>query len=367
MIDSAPKQSVKGAGKAPASSAAPASPAAGGGLKVGLLLPLSGAHAALGQALQNAAQMAVFDDNGARLELLPRDSGDTPQQAAAALRDLQTRGVSLVVGPLFAPQVAALKPLASKAGLPLLALSNDKSQAAPGTYLLGFAPTAQVMRVSDFACTQGSKAFVALLPSGTYGDVVSQALQTSVQRCSGATLKLRRYDGGGMQLASILQETAGTRQLFDTLVLAEPASQFQGSALPTALDGRHIRLIGTGLWDEDGVGRTAPSLVGGWFAAPSGGDRQRFNRNYLSYYGAPPPRLAALAYDAVALAAVLQKRNLKPEPVNLANPVGYMGVDGIFRLLPDGTVERGLAVSRITPTGRDIIDQAPANFSLRTH
>lgn len=367
MIDSAPKQSVKGAGKTPATpiAAAPSKPQ--GGMKVGLLLPLSGAHAALGQALQNAAQMAVFDDNGARLELLPRDSGDTPQQAMAALQDLQARGVSLVVGPLFAPQVAAVKPVAANRNLPLLALSNDMSQAAPGTYLLGFAPPDQVMRVSDFACTQGSKGFVALLPNGTYGDVVSKALQTSVQRCSGANLKQRRYDGGSAQFTSALQEIAGTRQLFDTLVLAEPASQLQGTALPTALDGRHVRLIGTGLWDEDGIGRTAPSLVGGWFAAPSGGDRQRFNRNYLAFYGAAPPRLAALAYDAVALAAALQKRNLKPDLANLTNPVGYMGVDGIFRLMPDGTAERGLAVSRITATGRDIIDQAPASFSSNTH
>ncbi len=367
MIDSAPKQSVKAGGQAPASPITTAQGKPQGGMKVGLLLPLSGQHAALGQALQNAAQMAIFDDNGARLSLLPRDSGDTPQQAAAALQDLQARGVSLVVGPLFATQVVAVKPIAAKSGLPLLALSNDMSQAASGTYLLGFAPPAQVMRVSDFACAQGSKAFVALLPNGTYGDVVGKALQTSVQRCSGASLKQRRYDGGGAPFASALQDIAGTRQLFDTLVLAEPASQLQGAVLPTALDGRHVRLLGTGLWDEDGIGRTAPSLVGGWFAAPSGGDRQRFNRDYLAFYGAPPPRLAALAYDAVALAAALQKRNLKPDLTNLTNPVGYMGVDGIFRLLPDGTVERGLAVSRITGGGRDIINPAPASFSSSTH
>lgn len=369
MIDSAPGQSVKPGTKTPpaASQGAAAKTAQADSMKVGLLLPLSGSHAALGQALQNAAQMAVFDDNGARITLLPRDSGDTPQAAAAALQELQARGASLVVGPLFAAQVAAVKPLAARANLPLLALSNDMNQAAPGTWLLGFAPPAQVARVSDFACAQGSKAFVALLPDGAYGDVVSRALQGSVTRCSGASLKQRRYESGSTQLASALQETATTRQLFDTLVLAEPASTLQAAPLPTALDGRHVRLIGTGLWDEEGVGRAAPSLIGGWFAAPSGGDRQRFNRNYLAFYGAPAPRLAALAYDAVALAAALQKRNLKPEAATLTNPVGYMGVDGIFRLMPDGTVERGLAVSRIMPTGRDIIDAAPASFGAGTH
>ncbi len=336
-------------------------------MKVGLLLPLSGSRAALGQALQNAAQMAVFDDNGAQLDLMARDSGDTPEQAARAAQDLLGKNVSIIVGPLFAQQVAAVKPIAAARNIPLLALSNDMSQAASGTYLLGFAPGPQITRAADFACAQGSKRFVALLPSGGYGDVVNQALQASAHRCSGASLAMRRYDPGTDQLARQLQETANAREQIDTLVLAEPLDSFKAASLPTALDGRHVRLLGTSLWDDAQAGRVAPSLTGGWFAMPDGGDRTRFERNYQAAYGTQPPRLAALAYDAVALAAALQKRNLKPEAANLTNPVGFMGVDGIFRLLPDGTVERGLSVNRIAANGREILDRAPASFSPPSH
>ena len=361
-INSAPPPPVK-----PLKSPPQPTPAAANTLRVGLLLPLSGRHAALGQALQNAAQLAVFDDNSVQIELLPRDTGETPAQAQSAFRSLADQKTDIIVGPLFAPQVAALKPEASRRGIPLLALSNDASMAGPGIYLLGVSPAEQIARVTAFACAHGSKQFVALLPTGGYGDVVNTALHDSVRQCPGANLAMRRYDPGSAQLSRQLTEAAATRQLNDTLILAEPPQTLQNASIPPAVDGRHIRLLGTSLWDEDNVGAYAPALLGAWYAVPAGGDRRRFITNFQSAYALPPPRLATLAYDAVAVAAALHKRGLKPTPAALTAPSGFMGVDGIFRLLPNGTVERGLAIRRIAANGKETLDAAPTSFSPRTH
>src|ERR1700755_2556648 len=54
-----------------------------GGLRVGLLLQLAGNFGEVGKAMQNAAQMAVFDTQ-TQVQLLPRDSGTTATSAAAA-------------------------------------------------------------------------------------------------------------------------------------------------------------------------------------------------------------------------------------------------------------------------------------------
>lgn len=356
-IDSAPKPRVKQTSK-PAIKTEPVA-ALPSAMKIGLLLPLSGPRAALGQSLQNAAQMAVFDDNSAKIELLPRDTGETPQQAALALQELAKKGVSLVIGPLFAPQVAAIKPIAAASHIPVLALSNDTSLASPNSFILGFSPADQVTRVTDFACAQGSKRFAALIPNGAYGDIVSTTLHNTIQRCAGATLAQQRYEAGTEQLTQKLQETATNRRLFDTIIFAESTTALQ--KLPMALDGQHIRLLGTALWGDDNT--MASALTGGWFAMPDGGDRQHFITSYQNIYGQQPPRLAALAYDAVALAASLQKHNLMPNGSNLTTPSGYMGVDGIFRLRADGSTERGHAVHRLTATGHDILDPAPASFN----
>jgi len=345
----------------PAPQPAVPSVAATGSIKVGLLLPLSGAHAELGQAMLNAAQMAVFDENGAQLELLPRDTGDDPAIAAAALTQLADQGAQIIVGPLFAAQVAAVKPVAAHRNLPVLALSNDNSLTAAGTYVLGFSPDAQTQRVAQQACAEGGKRFVALLPTGGYGDVVYKALEQAVRACAGASLAMRRYDVGTDQLSRQLQETAQAYLQIDVLMLAESATALQPIPFPQVLDGQHKRLLGTGLWDDDQAA-AVPALSGGWFAMPAGGDHQRFVSSYQGAYSGNPPRLAALAYDAVALAASLQKRGLKPDAAALTNPSGFMGVDGVFRLLPNGTVERGLAVYQLTAGGKQVVSPAPMGF-----
>jgi ABC-type branched-subunit amino acid transport system substrate-binding protein len=84
---------------------------------------------------------------------------------------------------------------------------------------------------------------------------------------------------------------------------------------------------------------------------------------YKSTYNEEPPRLTTLAYDATALAAALAKRGARFDQAALTNPNGFAGLDGIFRLKPNGEVERGLAILEITSLGSDVIDSAPPSFA----
>ena len=43
---------------------------------------------------------------------------------------------------------------------------------------------------------------------------------------------------------------------------------------------------------------------------------------------------------------------------------GFTGVDGIFRFLADGKVERGLAIIEVERDGTKVIDPAPERFPL---
>jgi len=82
---------------------------ASGKIRVALMLPLSGRSAALGQAMQQAAELALFD-TGKELAIAAYDSGDSPDQAAQAYRKAKTEGVALVLGPLFGPSKFSASP-----------------------------------------------------------------------------------------------------------------------------------------------------------------------------------------------------------------------------------------------------------------
>ena len=152
----------------------------------------------------------------------------------------------------------------------------------------------------------------------------------------------------------------------DAVMITEGGQKLRSAAslLPAfQIDPAQVRLLGTANMDDPTLG-TEPALVGGWYAAPDPGARREFEQRFESVYGHRPPRLATLAYDAAALAAVLA-RNGGPapfDPLALTNPNGFAGVDGIFRLRPDGLVERGLSVMEITASGNRVVDPAPNSF-----
>ncbi|MBX6746215.1 MAG: ABC transporter substrate-binding protein, partial [Acetobacteraceae bacterium] len=119
--------------------------------KVGLLLPLSGSNRMLGQAMLNAAQLALFDQGDPRVELLPRDTRSTAAGAAEAARAALADGARALAGPPTLGETGAAAAPARAAGAPLFAFTNDAAQAGSGVWVLGMTPTEQADRLATAA------------------------------------------------------------------------------------------------------------------------------------------------------------------------------------------------------------------------
>ena len=129
------------------------------------------------------------------------------------------------------------------------------------------------------------------------------------------------------------------------------------------IDPKRVKFIGTALWDDPALAQEPP-LHGGWFAAPDGDNWDAFAARYERTYRTNPPRLASMAYDAVALAGRLaMMRPDRPfDDALLTNANGFAGLDGILRLRPGGLNERGLAVREITRRTPVNVSDAPSSF-----
>jgi ABC-type branched-subunit amino acid transport system substrate-binding protein len=341
-------------------------PVAGIKLRVALLLPLSGANNALGNAMLDAAQMALFDVADDRLELLPHDTQNTPQGAAEAARAALADGAKLIIGPLLAAEVSAVKAVARGGDVPVLAFSTSTALAGDGTYLMGFLPREEIERVTGFAHAKGVNRFAALAPRTPYGEIAIEAMRAAAQK-SGASLgRVDFYDPATQDLAPLVKRFAAAGRDFDALLLPEGGARLRTLAplLPYYdVEPDKVHFLGTGLWDEPGIGNE-PALNGGWYAAPAPAAREDFEKRFREFYHRAPPRLATLAYDATALAAVLAHGENGGDfsAQALTNPSGFAGVDGIFRLRADGLVQRGLAVLEVRKDGNRIVDPAPETF-----
>jgi ABC-type branched-subunit amino acid transport system substrate-binding protein len=336
-------------------------------VKVALLVPLTGNAAEIGQGMLDAAQMALFDLGDDDFQLVPRDTKGTPGGASEAARAALADGAKLILGPLFSSSVGAVRPAVQGAGVSMISFSNNLTQAANGAWTIGFAPDNQVRRVVSYAKSQGINRISVMAPRDGYGEAVTSALTTAASDAGARVVRTERYDPASTDLSPAVQSLAsGGPGSTDAIMLADggPKLRSVASLLPAfQVDPAQVKLLGTGLWDDPTLG-TEPALVGGWYAAPDPAARREFEQRFESTYGRKPPRLATLAYDAAALAAVLA-HNGGPapfDPLNLTNPNGFAGVDGIFRLRPDGLVDRGLAVMEVTPSGNRVIDPAPTSF-----
>lgn len=328
--------------------------------KVALLVPLTGQHAVLGKSFLDAAQLAVGDVAASNFDLSPKDSGDTPDAAAAAARAAIAEGAEMIIGPVFSASVASVKVVAVAANVPVLGLSNDWSIAGSGTYILGFSPAQQITRVVNFALSRGQVRIAVLLPNNIYGDLVLDALR----RTSATLASTENYQSTAQSIQQAVAALVAKRGDYDALLLPEGGTALSNvaPALSEAnLTARDVPILGTGLWDDQNIAMYKP-LHGGLFAAPEPVSRQRFNAQFFATYNYRPVRLATLAYDATALAAVLARQGLRYEPGVLTNPNGFAGVDGVFRLTQNGLAERGLAVLEVTSGGARVVDPAPKRF-----
>lgn len=343
-----------------------APPIANGKIAVGLLLPLSGPSGTLGQAMLDAAEMALYDLADDQLELLTRDTKGTPDGASAAARQVLSQGAQIILGPLLAPEVGAVKPLAQGAHVPVVAFSTDTTLAGDGIYLMGFPPSEEVARVTSYAHAQGHDHFAVLAPNTPYGQVIADAVKDAVA-ANGATLsRTEFYDPAPNGIAAAVKRFAGEGVDYDALFLPEGGARIKALApqLPYfKIDPDQVKFLGTGLWDDPTIG-TEPSLDGGWYAAPAPSARAPFEQRFTQLYGHAPPRLATLGYDATALAAVLARA---PQGADfsdqaLTNPNGFSGLDGIFRFRQNGLVQRGLAILQVQRGGNTIVDPPPTTF-----
>lgn len=380
----------------------PPSAATGDQVHVALLLPLSGPNAAIGRAMLDAAQMALFDIADEHFVLLPRDTEGTPEGASRAATAALADHAELILGPLLAGEVEAVKPLAHQAGISMVAFSTADQLAGDGTFLLSFPPRQSVNRVVAFAHERGATRFAALAPATPYGQLVIDALRNAATAVGGTVVQTETYDPSATDFRPVVRRLANfderraaltrtraqlqaagdeaSRQAlqrlagrdtagdlaFDAVMLPDGGGQLKAvaSLLPYYdIDPAKVHVLGTGLWDEPGLG-TEPALIGGWFAAPPPAARGEFERRFRELYNQAPPRLATLGYDATALASILARkpRGTAFTPESLADPSGFAGVDGIFRFRPDGLVERGLAVLEIDRTGSRVVSPAPETF-----
>jgi len=332
-------------------------------VRVAILLPLTSPSAetrALADALEKAAELALFESGNGDIIIMPRDDGGSPAQAAQAASAAINDGAEIILGPLFAQAVTAVAPIARAQGVPVIAFSSDRAVGGDGVYLLSFQPEDEVARIVSYAARHGHSNFAALVPANAYGGKVEAAFRASVEDQHGQVVDVERFEPKPDTVAAPAHAVEAANP--DAILIAQGGPVLKAMA-PALAPTPSVKLLGTSLWDDSSI-QNETLLAGGWFAAPSQEQWRGFAERYSTTYGARPPRIASLAYDAMSLVALLAKGTpyQRYTDAALTDPNGFSGIDGIFRFRNDGAIERGLAVMEVAPEGFRVVDPAPRTF-----
>src|SRR5262245_14838687 len=339
-------------------------------VKVAVLVSLSsqGHPGLVAKSLKQAAELALFERDNPHLQLLVKDDLGTPEGAKAAAEDVLQRGATLILGPLYARSVAAAAPVARKAGVPVVAFSNDRQVAGNGVYLLSFQPAPEVERVVSYAAKRGRKRFAALIPQDSFGKVVDPVFRNAVARAGGSVAAVETYPSSANALLDPLRKIGAAIAAseaeatpIDALFLPGGQEYLENIArlLPHAkIDVGKVKLLGTGGMDYPNAGRDK-SLIGAWYPGPDPRGWSDFSQKYAKTYGQGPPRIAAAAFDAVSLAIALGAE-ARFTAAALTRTAGFTGIDGSYRLLADGTTERALAILEVQKFGSAVVEAAPS-------
>lgn len=332
--------------------------------RVALLVPLAGVNAGAGQAIANAATMALLDSNAKNLRITTYDtSPGAPTAAARAVAD----GNQLILGPLLGADALAVAQTARAAHIPVISFSNDTQVAGGDVFVIGNIPDQAVARVVRYARAHGAQRFAGLVPIGPYGDRDAAALLGAVRASGGALVGMESYNRGAPTASTAI--AAAVRRLkahgpFDTVLIAD-TPRIAAFAAPLLARAGPVNILGTELWDGEALPTRTPLLVGARFASLPDANFRHFVESYAQRFGATPGRIATLGYDSVLLTLRVSRDWAPGTPfptARLYDQGGFAGVDGAFRFGADDVVERALEVREVRPGAVAVVSPAPTRF-----
>jgi len=339
---------------------------------VALLVPRGGSASdnLLAKNLENAARMAIRDLEGVQIDLRVYGTAGKASTAASAAAQAVTEGAKIILGPVYGEAANAAGVAVAESGVNVLSFSNNTTIAGGNVFVLGPTFTNTANRLVSYAKRAGKDKIVVLHANNLGGQLGRNAIRQAIEE-QGATLSgdieyalSQEAVIAAVPRVKAAMASSGANALFMT-ANSSTALPLLSELLPRAgVRNSDAQYIGLTRWDIPAQTLALPGIQGGWFALPDPGASAAFAARYNTAYGARPLDIAGLAFDGVAAIGSLvqsKKRNALTSAA-LTQGAGFRGANGIFRLLPDGTNQRGLAVATVRGNQVVLLEGAPTAF-----
>ena len=145
-------------------------------IKIGVLVPLSGENASLGEQVINSIRMALIDIDDNKIEIYPKDTRSDPNIALRSALELEQMGINLVIGPIFHKNLIYLKEVES---ITFLSLTNKNLDLPKNIISSGINSTSQLRTITKFLKLNEIKRTILLIPDLSYDLEIKKGIKNS--------------------------------------------------------------------------------------------------------------------------------------------------------------------------------------------
>jgi branched-chain amino acid transport system substrate-binding protein len=362
---------------------------------IGVILPLTGRNAAVGQRTLKAIEMGLGLHYGkSNFQLAVIDTEGSPDKARRGVERLvREDNVVAVLGAISSREAESAALKADELGVPLITLSQRSglTDVSPYVFRNSLTPEMQIHHLVHTAMTQyGMRKFAILYPNDAYGVESANLFWDEVLARGGDITGAQTYDPNSTNYKNVCQKLVGKFYIearldeykakqkefaqkikkrssrenisaedildpvinFDAVFIPDSAKNMgQISAFLSYVGVKDVHLLGTNLWNSPGLARRAGHFqnsllfVDGFIQNSPAAKNSRFVAEFKSLFREEPTMMEIQAYESALILRGLiikgsdSRREVTQALVNLEN---FPGAVGPLNMSPSREVLRPL-------------------------
>ena len=301
-------------------------------IRIGLVVPLSGEYAFVGESIIKSVRLALNQINDERFEIVPEDSGANPIDTLRASKKLYTQGIKIIIGPVFNESSRYLDELKE---ITFISLTNKIYGNPPNVISAGVNAISQLNTIDKFRKINEIERSIILIPRTDYRKEIDEALtktelklkdkffyDTDPTLLTAQIEKITRYPQRKQNLLDEIKriedsnlnnkekkienlkkrDTLGGIN-FDSVIIAdfdESLKSVATSLLYTDVSSTRVSYITLNQWFDDSLLKET-SLQPLYFPSINKENYESFKSEYKDAYQTNANQLSFLSYDLVGL------------------------------------------------------------------
>jgi len=319
-------------------------------LRIGLIAPVSGQIAEVGQASVEAAKLAVqevndrggliINDEWYRVVLLIEDNQDNAEQSiSAALRLINQKNVSAIVGPQASRNAIPAARYAEFANIPMLSpwsTNPETTRHKEWVFRIAYVDTFQGQLMARFAYDKlGFKRAAVLYDvSSEYNRNLAEVFREAFKAQGGRIVAFELYTRDAPDVTEQLRRIKAAEP--EVLFLPNYYNEVPDQVRQARKLGISAQLLGSDTWTQIPQAERG-ALEGSFFSThyavdKADGEALNFRARYRQAYNRDPSDVAALTYDAFGMLFEAAQRSGGVEPEGIRDALKtldvYEGITG---------------------------------------